>query len=141
MQHPRIVGIDYGTKRVGLAISDPMGWFARPLGTYSPARALDVLRELHQREGIQQIVIGWPLTLEGKEEEATQKVAAYIKRIKKVLPDVPVLRWDERYTSEVARELILQAGLPRKKRREKERVDAVAAAVILQEFLNSRTSS
>ncbi len=137
MRHSRIVAIDYGTKRVGIARSDPMGWFAQPVGTYSPPEALKVLRRLHEEEGIRQILIGWPLTLEGREEEATQRVEAYIKRIQKILPDVPILRWDERFTSEVARELLLQAGHPRKKRREKGRIDAAAAALMLQEFLNS----
>ncbi len=132
---PRVVAVDYGTRRVGLALADPLRVIAQPYGTYAPEEALRVLQQLHAREGIDTLVIGWPLTEMGTEGEATRRVERFIRRLRRLLPGVQIVRWDERYTSELARERLREVGGPRKKRRDKGRVDQMAAAILLQEFL------
>ncbi|GIV59300.1 Holliday junction resolvase RuvX [Rhodocaloribacter litoris] len=134
---PRIVAVDYGTKRVGLAVADPLRLFARPFGTYGPSEAVAVLRQLRAEEGIEVIVVGWPLLPDGTEGAATRRVRQYINRLRNALPGVEIVTWDERYTSEMARQAIREAGARRKARRDRARVDAAAAAVILQEYLDA----
>mgnify|MGYP001130183409 CR=1 FL=1 len=132
---PRIVAIDYGRKRVGLAVSDPLRVLAQPYGTYPPEEALRVLKALHDREGIATLVVGWPLTAQGTAGEATAEVARFIRRLERLLPGVPIVRWDERYTSVLARVHLREVGGTRKKRRDRSRVDQMAAALLLQEYL------
>ena len=133
----RIVGVDVGTKRVGLAVSDPLRLFAQAEGTYPPDEALEVLRRLGREDGIERIVVGWPLTEAGEEGEATEMVEAYLDRIDEVLGPVEVVRRDERYTSERAKDLLRRAGVSQPGRYDKGRVDAAAAAVILQGYLDA----
>ena len=135
--HPRIVAVDYGTKRVGLAVADPLRLFAQPFGTFAPDQAVEALRALHHKEGIGVIVVGWPLTPDGEEGAATERVRPYFNRLRNAFPGVEVVAWDERYSSVQAKELIRAAGAGRKARRDKERVDRAAAAVVLQEYLES----
>ena len=130
------MGVDVGTKRVGVAVADPLRLFARPHGTYAPDEALGVLRTLRAEDGIDRIVVGWPLTEEGTAEEATEMVEAYVERVREALGSVEVVREDERYTSEIAKDLLREAGVSQPGRYDKGRVDAAAAAVILQGYLN-----
>lgn len=132
---PRIVAVDYGKRRVGLALADPLRIIAQPYGTYAPMEALQVLRRLHADEGIETLVVGWPLNEAGKEGEATRQVARFIRQLQLLLPGTQIIRWDERYTSELAKERLRAVGGPRKKRRDKGRVDQMAAVIILQEYL------
>jgi RNAse H-fold protein YqgF len=131
----RVVGIDVGTKRVGVAVADPCALRPAPRH-YAPDEALDVLQALRDADGIARIVVGWPLTEEGTAEEATEMVEAYVERIREALGTVEVAREDERYTSEIAKDLLREAGVSQPGRYDKGRVDAAAAAVILQGFLN-----
>jgi putative Holliday junction resolvase len=132
----RIVGIDVGTQRVGLAVSDPLRLFAQAEGTYAPDEALEQLRSMQRDEGIDRIVVGWPLTEAGEEGEATEMVHAYVERIEEALGAVEIVRRDERYTSERAKALLRRAGVSQPGRYDKGRVDAAAAAVILQGYLD-----
>jgi putative holliday junction resolvase len=134
---PRLVAVDYGTKRVGLAVADPLRLFARPLGTWPPDEAVEELRRIHREEGLEAVVLGWPLTPEGEEGEATARVRPFLNRLRRVLPDVEVVTWDERYSSQDAAAALLAAGVRKKARREKGRVDRAAAAVILQQYLDA----
>lgn len=135
----RLVGVDVGTKRVGVAVADPLRLFAKPRGTYSPTEALSVLQEIHDEEGIETLVVGWPLTEAGTAEEATEMVQSYVARIREALgEEVHVVREDERYTSEIAKDLLRRAGVSQPGRYDKGRVDAAAAAVILQGYLDRR---
>jgi len=133
----RIVGVDVGTKRVGLAVSDPLRLFAQAEGTYAPDEALQVLQSMQREEGLDGIVVGWPLTEAGEEGEATEMVAAFVERIEEALGAVDVVRRDERYTSERAKHLLRRAGVSQPGRYDKGRVDAAAAAVILQGYLDA----
>jgi len=133
----RVVGVDVGTKRVGIAKADPLGLFAQPEGTYGPDEALDALRTLAKDVGIEVIVVGWPLTEDGTEGEATEMVDDYVDRIMATLSAPTIVRRDERYTSERAKELLRRAGVSQPGRYDKGRVDAAAAAVILQGYLDA----
>lgn len=132
----RIIGIDYGKKRVGIAMSDPLKLFAIPVGTYSPNETLDIVRRIRKEEGIEEIVIGWPLTLDGEESKATEYVQQYVNRLKKALPGIPIQKIDERYSSKRAVSALVQANVKRKARGQKERIDSAAAAIILQDYLD-----
>jgi putative Holliday junction resolvase len=134
----RIVGVDVGTKRVGLAVSDPLRLFAQAEGTYPPDEALEALRALRAEDGIERIVVGWPLTEAGEEGEATEMVDAFVERLEEALGPIEVTRRDERYTSERAKDLLRRAGVSQPGRYDKGRVDAAAAAVILQGYLDAR---
>lgn len=135
---PRVVGVDVGTKRVGLALSDPLRLFAQPHGTFSPDESIREIERIYAEEGIDAIAVGWPLTLEGKAEEATERVQAYIERLRAAVPDVRVVRRDERYTSEMAKDTLRRAGVKQPGRFDKGRVDAAAAALILQDYLDAK---
>ena len=134
----RIVGVDVGTKRVGIAVADPLRLFAQTRGTYPPGEALEALREMSNEEGIDTIVVGWPLTEEGTAEDATDMVESYVERIREALGEIDVVREDERYTSEIAKDLLRRAGVSQPGRYDRGRVDAAAAAVILQGYLDRR---
>ncbi|MEX1054957.1 MAG: Holliday junction resolvase RuvX [Rhodothermales bacterium] len=140
MQSGRIVAVDFGKKRVGLAVADPLRIFAQPEGTYSPDRAIARLQELSADPGIDTVVVGWPLTLAGKEGEATASVEEFARRLQKRMKGIRLVMWDERFTSEQAKQLLVESGLGRKARRDKGRIDAAAAAVILQEYLDDLRS-
>ena len=137
MPSSRIVAIDYGTKRVGVAVADPLRIFAQPHGTFTPSGAVEALQTLDAADGIAVLVIGWPLTEEGEAGRATERVQQYINRLRKRLPGAKIVKWDERYTSELAKEQIYASGGRRKQRADKSRVDAAAAGIILQEYLDS----
>ncbi len=140
MARPRLIGIDYGTKRVGIALSDPLHLFAQPEGTYAEDEAITRLDELYEDPGIETIVVGWPLELNGREGPATRFVQPFVHRIEKRYPHVAVVTWDERYSSARARKALVDAGVKRKNRRRRERVDAAAAAIILQEYMDEVSS-
>ena len=132
----RIVAVDYGTKRVGVALADPLRLFAQPYGTFSQDEAVDRLRTLHAEEGLAVVVVGWPLTEAGEEGAATQRVQQYINRLRKAVLGVALVKWDERYTSELAKERLKEVGGRQKRRADKGRVDAAAAGIILEEYLD-----
>jgi putative Holliday junction resolvase len=136
---PRIVGVDFGTKRVGLAVADPLRMFARPLGAFTRKGAVDEIRRLHAAEGVAVIVIGWPLTLEGEEGVATERVQQYVNRLRNAFPEVDIVKRDERFTSEMAKDTLRRIGAKAKHdpKDEKGRVDAAAAALILQDYLDA----
>jgi putative holliday junction resolvase len=134
----RIIGIDVGTKRVGLARSDLLRTSANPAGTFSPDEAIAEISKLHQEQPILAFVIGWPLTTTGEASDATKMVDAYIKKLNRKFPEVPVYKIDERFSSKRAVKTLIDSGTPRKKRREKGRVDQAVAALILQEYLETQ---
>lgn len=136
MKQPRIVGVDFGTARVGIAVSDPLLLFAQPLGAFSPKIALSELELIQRRDGIGKIILGWPFELDGGEGKAVDAVRSYESRLLKAFPGLEIIRWDERFSSKEAVETIVASGAKKNKRREKGVVDAVAAAIILQSYLD-----
>lgn len=144
MSHPRVVAIDYGTKRVGIAISDPLKLFAQPLGTFDAAGAVDALRTVRDTDGLDCIVIGWPLAEDGKEGVATRRVDEFVRRLRNALGKITVVRWDERHSSEAARDglkergqSVRKGGANGKSPAEAGRLDQAVAGMLLQEYLDS----
>ena len=135
---PRIVGVDFGLVRVGIAIADPLRIFATPVGTFGRKEALAKLAEIRVREGLDLIVLGWPIQLDGTEGETAVMVRKFERQLEGALPGVRILRMDERYTSKIAMDAIRGSGAKRSDRRKKERVDSAAAAVLLQDYLDSK---
>ncbi len=138
----RILGIDYGSERVGLSLSDPLGIFASPLGTVrNNAEIWAELRTIVERENVKLIVIGMPLNLKGEKSHKALAVDQFITRLKDET-QLEVVTWDERFTTVMARQTLLDMGTKKKERRtNKGRVDSMAAAIILQGFLDSTKHS
>ncbi|MFY0684500.1 MAG: Holliday junction resolvase RuvX [Balneola sp.] len=137
--YARLIGIDVGKKRCGLAQTDLLKTIASPVGTFSPDEIIQEISRIVEESPIEGFIIGWPLTPNGEEGSATQMVQEFINRLKKIYKDIPIIKIDERYTSNQANDLMLEIGIPKKKRRQKERVDRIAAALILQSYLDSKT--
>lgn len=135
----RILGVDVGSKRVGLARTDLLRTNANPVGTYAPEDSIEEIERQIQSEGpVMAIVVGWPLTPQGDPTNATELVQNYIKRLKNRFIGVKIYKMDERYTSRQAMKIMVKSGVPKKKRNKKGRVDQAAAALILQQFLEAR---
>ncbi len=132
---PRIMSIDYGTKRVGIAVSDPLQIIASGLDTVPTHKLMDFLKTYTKEEVVETFVVGEPLDMNDEITSTTKKVYAFVEKLKTQFPDTPVVLVDERMTSIEAKRIILQSGVKKKKRREKERVDRVSAILILQDYM------
>lgn len=134
-EYSRLVGIDVGKKRTGIAQTDLLKTIATPVGTFPPDEVFSALQHIAAQSKVEKFIVGWPLTPDGQEGTATDMVQAFIVKLKEAFPDIPVVKVDERNTSNRAMELMVDARVPKKKRRQKGRVDKIAAAVILQNYL------
>lgn len=132
----RKVGIDYGRKRVGVAVSDPLGIFASPLETVPAAKIIDYLKSYAQRESVTQFVVGYPVNMDNTPSEAAADVDVFLKQLKKAFPDTPVILEDERFTSVLAHRAMIDGGMKASDRRDKNSVDKISAAIILQSCLD-----
>jgi putative holliday junction resolvase len=132
----RIIGIDVGTKRIGLAQSDPTRTIASPIGTYTEKELFTRL-ELTQHQ-IELAIVGWPLSMRGHEGLSTDMVKAFVERFSRRFPAIRVELLDERFTSTLATQSIRQTVTSKKKRQEKGLVDTVAAAILLQNYLDKK---
>ncbi|MEX1062997.1 MAG: Holliday junction resolvase RuvX [Balneolaceae bacterium] len=138
-KYGRLIGIDVGTRRVGLARTDLLRTSANPAGTFSPQEVFDRIGRFMKDDNhpVLAFVVGWPVSTAGTETSATDMVVSFIQKLEKKFPDIPVYRTDEGYSSKRAVEIMIESGTPRKKRREKGRVDQAAAALLLQYFLET----
>lgn len=134
----KALGIDYGKKRIGIAISDTTQIIASPLCTIHTAKIFTFLKDLLVKEEINCIVVGEPKNLDGSPTDSTKLTADFLAKLTKNYPDISVKSIDERYTSKMAKQSILAAGTKKMKRRDKSVVDKVSAAIILQSFLDSK---
>ncbi len=132
----RIIGIDYGRRRTGLAASDPLGIFASALDTVDSTKLIDYLKNYAEKERIVHFVVGYPVNLNGRPAEAQADVDAFLKVLGKAFPGIPVTLEDERFTSVLAHRAMIDGGMKYKDRRNKESVDKIAAAIILQGYLD-----
>jgi len=131
----RLVGIDVGTKWIGLARTDLLKTVANPIGTYHSNDVFDKLKELVDEENIEMFVVGWPLTPEGHEGRAINMVEKFLTELQSIFPDIEVKKIDERYTTKEAVRAMVEAGVPKMKRRESDRINQAAAAIILQKYI------
>ena len=132
----RVIGIDYGKKRTGLAVSDPLGIFASALDTVDDPKIIDTIKNYAQKEKIGRFVLGWPVNMDGRPSEAAADVERFEQRLRKAFPDIPVEREDERFTSVLAHRVMIDGGMKARERRDKTAVDRISAAIILQSWLD-----
>ena len=137
----RILGIDYGRKRTGLAVTDPLQIVAGSLGTVPTHTLEQFLLDYVAREPVERIVIGLPTQLDGQPSESMRYITPFVNRLKKVLPDMPIVMYDERFTSTIAHQAMIDGGMKKSDRRDKARVDALAATIILNDYLQSILNS
>ena len=135
----RILGIDYGRKRTGLAVSDPLGVFASALDTVHSAKLIETIKNYAREETIVRFVVGYPRNMDNTPSEAAKDVDAFLKQLEKNFPSIPVTLEDERFTSVLAHRAMIDGGMKASQRRDKESVDKISAAIILQSYLD-RTS-
>lgn len=134
----RILSIDYGRKRCGLAVSDPLQLIAGGLATVPTGELLTWLADYIQREQVEQVVIGDPRQPNGKPSENHQRVEQFVAKWRRLFPQVPIVMYDERFTSVLAHQAMLDGGLHRKARQDKALVDEVSATIILQDYMRYR---
>ncbi|RMG81645.1 MAG: Holliday junction resolvase RuvX [Bacteroidetes bacterium] len=134
---PRILAIDYGIKRTGIAVTDPLQIIASALETVPTHQLETFLDEYLQKEEVEKIIVGLPLKGDNEFYEIENHIRGFIKRFSKKHPDISIERADERFTSKMAFDTILQSGIKKKKRRDKSLIDKVSAAILLQEYLQN----
>jgi len=134
----RILGIDYGRKRTGVAVTDPLQIIAGNLATVPTHELMQFIRDYISREQVDCIVIGKPTQLNGEPSESMKYITPFVNRLNKELPDMPVVMYDERFTSTIAHQAMIDGGMKKSDRRDKSRVDAIAATIILNDYLQSK---
>jgi putative holliday junction resolvase len=133
----RILSIDYGLKRTGIAVTDPLQIIATGLTTVASKQLIPFLKDYFFREPVELIIIGEPKNWDDTDTHATPLVEKCIKDLQKNFPNMPIKGVDERYTSKMARDAMLEMGMKKKDRRNKALVDEIAATIMLQEYLRS----
>ncbi len=131
----KILGVDYGTRRVGLSISDVSNVIAFPLCTVKTEEIFGFIDNIINIEKIGCIVIGSAINLDGSETDSSQSINLFVKNLKKKHNEIEIITFDERFTSKIAKSSIMNSGLSRKKRRDKSLVDKISATIILQDYL------
>lgn len=134
----RILAIDYGLKRVGLAVTDPMQLIAGALGVVEEKNALTYLKAYIAKENVSTIVLGKPMRLDGSETHATQAVEKFLNLLRQTFPTLEITQVDERFTSLMARRTLVEMGLKKKDREKKENTDQISATIILQTYLEMK---
>ena len=133
----RIIGIDYGTKRIGVATTDPLQIIASPLDTVATPQIYEFLKEYFFTEEVESIIVGEPKKLDDTEADIMPQVRTFVKRLNQLFPNIAVHMQDERYTSQEAKRIILNSGIKKMKRRDKTLVDKISASIILQEWMKA----
>lgn len=136
----RILAIDYGTKRIGLAVTDPLQMFASPLNTVSPEDFDSFIEDYMKSEEVEAFVVGYPVQMNNKPSEALNYINPFIKKLNKTFPDKDIHLADERYTSRMALRIMIDGGVKKKDRQDKSMVDKISASIILQSFLDNRSN-
>lgn len=136
----RILAIDYGGKRTGIAVTDPLQIIATGLTTIASHELIPFLKKYFLQEAVELVIIGLPKNWDESDTHGTPLAEAAIKRIQKEFPQMPLKTVDERYTSKMAKDAMLQMGMKKKDRRDKKLVDEIAATIMLQEYMQSTNS-
>lgn len=133
----RLLAIDFGKKRCGIAVTDPLRLIANPLETVETARLHDFVRQYIAAEGVDAVIVGKPLQMNGEPSESTRYLTPSINRLRKLIAPVPVIFFDERFTSVLAHRAMIDGGMKKMDRRDKAVVDRISASIILNDFLAS----
>ena len=134
----RILAIDYGKKRVGVAVTDPLKIIATKLTTVRSHLFFDFLKEYFAKEHVEKVIIGYPLQMNNEASEAVLYINPFLKRFQKLYPEMPIEQVDERFTSKMAFQTMIDAGVKKMDRRDKGTIDAVSATIILQSYLEQQ---
>ena len=134
----RIIAIDYGRKRTGIAVTDPAQIIANGLTTVPTSKLMDFLRDYTSREAVECIVVGYPRQADYSDSENMRYVNAFVKQLHRQMPDMKIELYDERFTSVLAHRTMIDAGIGRMARRNKALVDEISATIILQSYLESK---
>jgi putative Holliday junction resolvase len=134
----RILAIDYGQKRIGIAVSDEMRIIATGLKTVASKDIWRFLKEYISQENVDCIVVGKPTDMQNKPSDASRFIEPFVNKLTKTYPDLKIDRYDERFTSKIAQEAMLAGGLSKKKRQDKALVDTVSATLILQSYMSAQ---
>ena len=134
----RILAIDYGKKRVGLAVTDPLQLIAGKLTTVPCHQLFDFLKDYFLTEKVEKVIVGYPLQMNNEASEAVLYINPFLRRFQKLYPEMPIEQVDERFTSRMAFQTMIDAGLKKKDRQNKATIDAVSATIILQSYLEQQ---
>ncbi len=135
----RILSIDYGKKRTGIAVTDPLQIIATGLTTVDSEDMLSFLKKYMASEEVEEVIVGMPLNWDESETHGTRPAMKAIERIRKAFPQLKITEVDERYTSKMAKNAMIEMGMKKKDRRDKKNVDEIAATILLQEYLQSKS--
>lgn len=134
---PRIIAIDYGTKRVGLAVTDELKIIATALDTIHSKDVIEYLKKYCTENTVETFVLGLPKQMDGKASESERYIQAFQNSLRKNFPTIPIVRYDERFTSKIASQSLIDSGLKKKDRKNKGLLDSVSAVLILQDYLKT----
>lgn len=134
----RLLAIDFGRKRCGIAVTDPLCIIANPLTTVDTSQLVDYVKDYVAREGVSTVVVGKPTTVRGEDSDSVRYLTPVINRLRKAIAPVPVVHYDERFTSVLAHRAMIDGGMPKMARRDKATVDKISASIILNDYLASR---
>lgn len=134
----RILAIDYGRRRCGVAVTDPLQIIANGLPTVPTAQLMDFLRDYCSREEVECIIVGEPRQMDGTPSESARYIEPFLKRLAKEMPQMKVIRRDERFTSVIAHREMIAGGFKKSDRQQKGRADEMSAVIILTEYLTNR---
>jgi putative Holliday junction resolvase len=135
---PRLLAIDFGSKRTGIAVTDPLQIIATALETVRTHDLLEFLKKYSSREPVEAFIVGMPKKLDNTDSENAERVMAFVKSLQKNFPDIPVYTHDERFTSSMALQSMIAAGSKKSDRREKGNIDKISATIILQSYMESK---
>ena len=136
----RILGIDYGSKRIGLAVTDPLQIFASPLITVNPAEFDNYIKDYLKTNEVDAFVIGYPVQMNNQPSASVVYINPFIKKLKRTYPEKHIYLADERFTSQMALRTMIEGGVKKKDRKDKSMVDKISASIILQSFLDNRSN-
>ena len=134
----RLLSIDYGKKRTGIAVSDPLQIIANGLTTVETSKLFEFLEDYLKKERVESIIVGLPKQLNGQPSENMKRIGPFVNRLKKLYPKINIEYFDERFTSKLAHQAMIDGGLKKQDRRNKELVDEISATIILQGYMESR---
>ena len=132
---PRILAIDYGAKRSGIAWTDPLQIIATGVGAYDTTELMKKISEIIGKEQVEAIVVGYPIKDDGDDTDSTPLVREFLEELDAAFPEMPIYPWDEQYTSKRASEAMIASGVKKKQRRDKYLINEVSAVIILQDFM------
>lgn len=136
---PRVLAIDYGKKRTGIAVTDPLQIISNGLTTVDSKDLISFLKQYFQKEEVEKVIIGMPQSLKNKDTDATELVRKFIILFQKEFPEIPIIQVDERFTSKMAFQTMIDSGLKKKARQNKALVDEISATIILQSFMENHS--